>query len=59
MAQPVKNPALSVQQLRSLLWQGFSLWHGNFHMQNALPKNNNNNNNNNNKQCENLVVGRA
>ena len=32
MAQRVKDPVLSLQQLRSLLWCWFSLWPGNFHM---------------------------
>ena len=32
VAQGVKNPALSLQQLGSLLWYGFDPWPGNFHM---------------------------
>ena len=32
MAQRVKDPAFSLQQLVSLLWLGFSLWPGNFCM---------------------------
>ena len=28
MAQQVKDPALSLQQLGSLLWHGFDAWHG-------------------------------
>ena len=28
----VKDPSLSLQQLRSLLWLGFDPWPGNFHM---------------------------
>ena len=32
VAQCVKDPALSLQQLRSLLWHGFDPWPGNFCM---------------------------
>ena len=32
MAQGVKDPALSLQWSRSLLWCGFDPWSGNFHM---------------------------
>ena len=32
MAQGVKDPALSLQQLGPLLWHGFSPWPRNFHM---------------------------
>ena len=38
MVQWVKDPALSLQWLRSLLWHGFHLWLGNFHMSWAWPK---------------------
>ena len=31
VAQQVKDPALSLQQLRSLLWYRFDPWLGNFH----------------------------
>ena len=34
----VKDPALSLQWLGSLLWHGFSPWPGNFHMVWARPK---------------------
>ena len=37
MAQQVKGPALSLQQLRSLLWLRFDPWPGNFHMPQAQP----------------------
>ena len=37
MAQWVKDPALSLQQLGWLLRHGFSPWHGNFRMPWALP----------------------
>ena len=36
--QQVKGLTLSLQRLRSLLWQGFSPWPGNFHMPWAWPK---------------------
>ena len=32
MAQRVKDPALSLQRLQSLLQQGFDLWPRNFHI---------------------------
>ena len=32
VAQQVKDLALSVQHLGSLLWNGFDPWPGNFHM---------------------------
>lgn len=32
MMQQVKDPALSLQQLRSLLWRGYNLWSRNFHV---------------------------
>ena len=38
VAQWVKDPMLSLQQLGSLLWHGFSLWPGNFHMPAVQPK---------------------
>ena len=38
LAQWVKDPMLSLQQLGSLLWHGFSLWPGNFHMPAVQPK---------------------
>ena len=38
MAQQVKGPASSLQQLRSLLWRRFDPWHGNLHMLQAQPK---------------------
>ena len=34
----VKDPVLSPQQLRLLLWCGFDSWSGNFHMLRAWPK---------------------
>ena len=37
VAQQVKNPALSLQPLRSLLWFWFSPWPRNFHMPWARP----------------------
>ena len=37
--QWVKDLALSLQQLGSLLWHGFDPWSGNFHMTWSLPKN--------------------
>ena len=37
-AQWVKDTALSLLQLGSLLWHGFSPWPGNFHMPWAWPK---------------------
>ena len=33
MAQQVKDPVLSLWQLRLLLWQGFDPWPRNLHMQ--------------------------
>ena len=39
MAQWVKDPALSLQQLGSLLWHGFNPWPENFHMLRTWPKN--------------------
>ena len=38
MVQHVKDPALSLQQLGSLLWHGFAPWPGNFHMLQMQPK---------------------
>ena len=38
MAQHVKDPALSLQQLRLLLWCQFDPRPGNFHMPQAWPK---------------------
>ena len=38
MAQQVKDPALSLQQLGSLLWCGLDHWSGNFHMPSVWPK---------------------
>ena len=38
MAQQVKDPALSLLGLGSLLWCGFHPWPGNFHMPWAQPK---------------------
>lgn len=32
MPQQVKDPAWSLQWLRSLLWHKFDLWPGNFHV---------------------------
>ena len=32
VAQHVKDPALSPQQLGLLLWRGFDPWPGNFHV---------------------------
>ena len=32
MAQQVKNPALTLLWLRSLLWHGFNLWPKNHHL---------------------------
>ena len=32
MVQGVKDPALSLKQLRSLMWSWFNPWPGNFHM---------------------------
>ena len=40
MAQQVKEPVLSLQQLRSLLWHGFNPWPSNFHMPEMQPKQN-------------------
>ena len=42
MVQRVKDLALSLQQLGSLLWCGFDPWHGNFHLLQAQPKKPNN-----------------
>ena len=38
VAQWIKDPMLSLQCLGLLLWHGFSLWPGNFHMLWAQPK---------------------
>ena len=38
--QQVKNLALSLQQLGSLLWHGFDPWPGKFFMLQAQPKKN-------------------
>ena len=38
VVQWVKDLVFSLQQLRLLLWNGFDLWPGNFHMQWAWPK---------------------
>ena len=38
VAQWVKDPALSLQQLKSLLWYRFSPWPGNFLMRQEQPK---------------------
>lgn len=38
VAQWVKDPALSLQRPGSLLWQGFDLWSGKFHMPQAWLK---------------------
>ena len=38
VAQWVKDLALSLQQLGSLLWQGFSYWPRNIHMSRACPR---------------------
>ena len=38
MVQHIKDPALSLQQLGSLLWWGFSPWLGNFCMPRTQPK---------------------
>ena len=38
MAQWVKDPVLSRQQLGSLLWHRFIPWSGNFHMSRTRPK---------------------
>ena len=38
MAQWVKDPVLSLQQFRSLLWSRFDHWSGNFCMPRARPK---------------------
>ena len=35
MVQQVKDPAVSLQWLGSLLWQGFKPWPKNFHMPRA------------------------
>ena len=39
VAQRVKDPVLSLQQLGLLLWHGFDPWPQNFHMLWAWPKN--------------------
>ena len=36
--QEVKDPALSLQRLGSLLWRRLSPWPGNFHMPQVRPK---------------------
>ena len=38
MAQQVKGPALSLQQLGLLLWRRFDPWLGHFHMPQVWPK---------------------
>ena len=38
MTQQVKDPALSLEQLRLLLWRWFSPWLGNFHLPLRWPK---------------------
>ena len=38
VAQWVKDPVLSLQWLRSLLWRGFNPWPGNFHMLRVQPR---------------------
>ena len=38
VVQLVKDPTLSQQWLRSLLWCGFDPWPGNFHMLWVQPK---------------------
>ena len=38
MVQWVKDPVLSLQWLRSLLWRGFDPWPGNFHLPKEQPK---------------------
>ena len=38
LVQLVKNPSLSLQQLRSLLWRRFDPWSRNFHMPQAWEK---------------------
>ena len=38
MVQWVKDPALSLQQLRLLLWLGFDPWPRNFHRLRMWPK---------------------
>ena len=38
VAQWVKDLALSLLWLKLLLWLGFDLWPGNFHMLRAHPK---------------------
>ena len=38
MVQGMKDPALSLQQLRSLLRHRFDPWPGNFHMSRVWPK---------------------
>ena len=42
VAQQVKEPALSLQQLGSLLWHGFDPWPGNFCMLQLQSKNTSN-----------------
>ena len=38
VVEGVEDLALSLQQLRSLLWRGFDPWPGNFHMLQLWPK---------------------
>ena len=38
VVQQIKDLALSLQQLRLLLWCGFDPWPGNFYMLQAWPK---------------------
>ena len=38
MVQQVKDPGLSLQQCKSLLWCEFDPWSGSFHMLRAQPK---------------------
>lgn len=38
IAQQVKDPVLSLQQLGSLLWLRFKPWLGDFHMLQVWPK---------------------
>ena len=47
VAQQVKDPALSLKQLRSLLWCRFDPWPGNLHMPQAQPKRKKNGNSQN------------
>ena len=46
MEQRIKDPVLSLQQLRSLLWQGFGPWPQNFHVPPMWPKTKQNQQNN-------------